>query len=77
MQERNYNIDLIRAMALLLVIVYHSWVVCGSQPISWPIINTIIILGGELGVTAFFILSGYGIYCSLNRSGRTHVLDFF
>lgn len=77
MQERNHNIDIIRAMTLLLVIVYHSWVVCGSQPINWPIINTVITLGGELGVTAFFILSGYGIYCSLYRAGKTHVLDFF
>ena len=79
MQERNKNIDILRAMALLLIIVYHSWVVCGSQPIQWPVINMVIALGGEIGVTAFFALSGYGIYCSLHgmeKNGGISTVSF-
>lgn len=67
MKERNENIDILRALALLLIVVYHAWVLCGSSPIKIPLVNMILPLGGMIGVTAFFALSGYGIYCSLQR----------
>lgn len=66
--ERNYNIDILRALCTLLIVVYHSWVQCGSVPFSSSLITTMVSLGGEIGVTAFFALSGYGIYCSLHNS---------
>lgn len=64
---RNKKIDIVRAFALLLVIIYHSWVLTGSAQIHNSLIYRLIALGGEIGVTIFFILSGYGIYCSLSN----------
>lgn len=60
-----HNIDKIRATACLLVLVYHCWALCGSAPINIPILREYISYGGVIGVTAFFILSGFGIYTSL------------
>lgn len=63
--KRNKSIDILRAGALLIVLTYHLWVLTGSVAIMLPIVDTIVPLGGELGVTLFFLLSGYGIYYSL------------
>ncbi len=65
--ERNSNIDIFRALSLLLVFFYHCWTCMGARQIKIPIINYLISLGGEIGVTAFFMLSGYGIFSSLDR----------
>jgi len=65
MKKRSYPVDIYRTCALLIVIIYHIWVLTGSIPFKWEGITQIISLGGEIGVTAFFVLSGYGIYCSL------------
>lgn len=67
MQDRNKNIDICRALSLLLILIYHGWVVCGSAATRFELIHMIVSLGGEIGVTAFFILSGYGIFCSLDK----------
>lgn len=67
-RQRNYNIDILRGLFMLLIVVYHSWVQCGSVPFRSGLFTKLISLGGEVGVTAFFALSGYGIYCSLYRS---------
>lgn len=74
--ERNRNIDIVRTAALLLVLVYHCWVKLGSAPIANAPIQIIIQLGGELGVTAFFALSGYGIYQSLYRTEQKEKICF-
>lgn len=64
---RNKNIDIFRAGSLLLVMVYHCWILAGSQPSGIHGLTLILSLGGEIGVTAFFALSGYGIFCSLRN----------
>ncbi|MDE5873309.1 MAG: acyltransferase, partial [Lachnospiraceae bacterium] len=69
--EKNSNMDIFRALSLLLVFFYHCWVCLGAYQIKIPIINYLILLGGELGVTAFFMLSGYGIFSSLDRTDKT------
>lgn len=61
------QMDMFRAIALILVLIYHFWVVAGYPNTGLQSMNTIIGLGGEIGVTLFFMLSGFGIYCSLNR----------
>lgn len=66
--QRSENVDKVRAAACILVLVYHCWAVCGSIPIHVPVIREWIALGGDLGVTAFFVLSGYGIYVSLHST---------
>lgn len=75
-RERNYNIDILRALSMLLIVLYHAWVMCDSVSLSWPVLATIVPLGGEIGVTAFFALSGYGIFCSLQNSDEKGELKF-
>lgn len=75
--ERNHNIDIVRAVALILVLIYHCWVKIGSVPIGNEVFQIVIRLGGEIGVTAFFVLSGYGIYQSLYRTEKTGEIHFF
>lgn len=65
--ERNKNVDIFRAFSLLLVLVYHGWVLMGAQPFKYVLVTLLVSLGGEIGVTSFFALSGYGIYYSLRR----------
>ena len=64
---RNRNMDIFRSIALLTVMVYHFWVVTGSFSFLPSPVTTLISLGGEIGVTAFFGLSGFGIFCSLKK----------
>lgn len=64
--RRNKNIDIIRSIAILSVVFYHIFAITGIT-INYPIIRTFIFYGGEFGVSIFFILSGYSIYCSLKN----------
>lgn len=64
-KQRTASIDIFRTFALLLVLIYHCWVLTGSIAFSCESLNMIVSLGGEIGVTAFFALSGYGIYYSI------------
>lgn len=63
--QRNKNVEIIRAISLLLVMIYHFFVVSEKQ-ISIPAVETLIGMGGEIGVTMFFVLSGFGIYTLLD-----------
>ena len=58
---RNENVDLFRAVSLLMIVVYHAWVLTGSQPTGIVVLDQIILYWGEIGVTAFFLLSGYSV----------------
>ena len=62
------NIDLLRAGAILYIMLYHCYVLSGQPWQSHTAIHTLLTLGGEVGVTLFFLLSGYGIYLSLSSS---------
>lgn len=64
--NKNYaGANIYRAVALLWVMSYHCWVMLGYPAINNGIILLMIKLGGEIGVTLFFILSGFGIYFSI------------
>lgn len=65
---RNRNIDVFRAAALLLVMLYHCWVLTGSKMLVSPVVTNFIALGGEIGVTAFFVLSGFGIFLAIDKT---------
>lgn len=68
--QKNKTIEFMRVGALFLVLIYHIWVYLGSGKI-WG--ETIISLGGEIGVTLFFIISGFSIYASLERKNTNFV----
>ena len=59
--KRIKNIDLLRAGAILYIMLYHCYVLSGQPWQSHTAIHTLLTLGGEVGVTLFFLLSGYGI----------------
>lgn len=73
---RNKSVDLVRVLALLTVIIYHIWVLSGGNFIENCVIRTFVMLGGELGVIAFFVISGYGIYCACDKMNASGKLDF-
>ena len=68
--NRNRNVDILRAMAILLIIVYHCYILGGSPWSSHHKLNVLLSFGGELGVTLFFVLSGFGIFYSLLRQEK-------
>ena len=73
---RNKGVDIFRTIALLLVLIYHAWTVCGMPAINSSIVKLLVGFGGEIGVTAFFCLSGFGIYHSLASMERKGQLTF-
>lgn len=75
------GIDILRAAAVLLVMFYHMWVCGGTPEIEFAPLQRFISLGGEIGVTLFFGISGFGIYYSLAQmektTGKIDVAAFF
>lgn len=62
--ERNKNVDIIRAIAILLIVTYHIFALSQVSLVRgtlYPFLE----YSGEYGVTLFFILSGFAIYKSL------------
>lgn len=74
--NRVENIDKLRGFACLLVLLYHCYALTGKMPLNIPIIRELLMMGGEVGVTIFFVLSGYGIYFSISRLEQAHMLNF-
>lgn len=65
--ERIKKIEIFRALAMILVVVYHAWVYSGYPNTGY---NVIVAYGGEIGVTLFFIISGFAIFMSLYKTER-------
>lgn len=63
--KRNKNIDYLRACAILVIVVFHCYAVAGGPWQKYRIIHALMNFSGELGVTLFFGLSGFGIFWSL------------
>ena len=60
--RRNKGLDIVRAFAVMAVLIYHFYVlVDNTRYLSYPLLHKLISIGGEVGVTLFFIISGYGI----------------
>lgn len=66
--KRIKNIDLLRAGAILYIMLYHCYVLSGQPWQAHTALHIFLSFGGEIGVTLFFLLSGYGIYLSLASS---------
>lgn len=79
-QNRNRTIDIFRAVAILAVLIYHFYYFCGYPYQDHVIWNRFLGIGGELGVTLFFIISGFGIDVSLERMkekyGKISAINF-
>lgn len=77
----NKNLDIIRVFALALVVIYHAFVIFNiSLPKKVDFLNDFIKYFGEIGVTLFFIISGYCIYYSIerniNKNGKFNFREF-
>lgn len=71
MEKKRYiEADVWRTIALFSVLIYHSWVLIGQPQIGNYPLMLIVKLGGELGVSWFFVLSGFGIYNSLENNEK-------
>lgn len=73
---RIQNIDKFRGAACLLVVLYHCYALTGLLPFDIPVLRDGIKMGGEVGVTMFFLLSGYGIYFSICRLENKNQLNY-
>ena len=65
---KNKTVNFIRGIATLLIVYYHIYAVTNVS-FKYEIINCISGMLGEIGVSIFFLISGYGIYTSLKRKG--------
>lgn len=60
--ERNKAVEVFRGFALLAVLVYHIQCLFGGVILKYNIVTKMVNFGGEIGVTLFFIISGFAIY---------------
>lgn len=73
--KRNKSIDIVRAIAILIIVFYHAYTLTGN-PYSGLFLSRFFELGGEVGVTLFFLISGFGIYLSLASDDRKGQLTY-
>lgn len=64
------GIDVMRTIAIICVALSHFWEIGGTPFVGNTYLNTIISYGGEIGVTLFFIISGFSIYCCINNKNN-------
>lgn len=73
--SRKEYVDILRSFALLYMLIYHIYIVAGLN-FGNETINAIINLGGEIGVSIFFVLSGYSIYKLLEKKKDISYKDY-
>lgn len=71
--KRNKNVDYMRALAIIVIIAYHCYVISGYPWQNHLIPHILMCFGGELGVTLFFVLSGFGIFWSLHYKDQNEI----
>ena len=75
--NKNNNFDFLRFLFALLVVISHSYPLSGGNESSqwiYHITNGQIVLA-QIGLSGFFIISGYFIFQSLKRSNS--IIDYF
>ncbi len=76
-QRRIIGIDYFRSIMILLIVIYHIWVITGQSSILSESGMVFIRLGGEIGVTGFFALSGFGIYRCIDSQVKKGKISYF
>ncbi|MBI1339930.1 acyltransferase family protein [bacterium] len=66
--EFQNNFNSLRLLFAFAVVIYHLVVLSGMD--SWAAAAPALSIGAELGVQGFFVLSGYLVYASLERSSN-------
>lgn len=73
--ERNFGLDLLRAMSILFVLFHHTYFIARQ----WGVVGYLFVGNGTLGVEIFFVLSGFLIFGILfkiiQRSEKFHFQD--
>ncbi len=69
--ERNKYIDILRTLAISYIIIYHIFAVANLK-YKYNILNSILSIGGEIGVSIFFVISGFSIYKLLEKKKDTY-----
>ena len=64
---RNKYVDILRAFSLAYIIIYHIYALTDMR-FKYNIINSILSFGGEIGVSIFFVISGFSIYKLLQKN---------
>src|SRR5580698_7194888 len=76
---RNAQLDGVRAIAILLIVLIHS-LIHSTIPVDLPMFPRVLSAFGWIGVPLFFVLSGYlvggGIYDAMSR-GTFRFGDFY
>ena len=65
--KRSENVDILRSIAIYMIVIYHCYAITQPTFQHFTILSKIIGYWGEIGVTLFFIMSGFGISCSLKK----------
>ena len=72
--KRYENVDMLRSLAIITIIVYHCFAITMPTLSHVLYVDKLIGYGGEIGVTLFFVLSGFGIAYSIinaeNKDGK-------
>ena len=74
--KRVDNVDKLRGFACLLIVIYHCYGLTKISLLDIPIAREFLSMGGEIGVTIFFVLSGYGIFYSLQNLEKKKKLTY-
>ncbi len=78
-QSRFLALDVLRGFAILAIVAYHCLPITNIEIDRWPFWMNGVKFGGKLGVSLFFVLSGFSIHFSQLRhrwSAQTSEIEF-
>ena len=73
--SRVYWVDILRTIALIYMVIYHIFVVTNIK-FNSDLMNSLISFGGEIGVSVFFVISGFSIYKSIEKKKEHNYKKF-
>ena len=71
------NTELLRGIGIILILLNHYLgLISKNRPSSVHLIKVLQYMGGDLGVTLFFFMSGFGVFLSLYNMEKRNELSF-